>query len=291
MRVITDLAEMTETARGWLAGGMVGFLPIASSLHDGHLLLIQTICESCEISVVSLIDRTILLDEEQGMAANSTTQHRSVAWEPRDLSRDLALLDETDVDVVFIPRREALYPEGFSLYVTPTGALAERLKRATEKKYGRKYVTTLVKLFELVRPDTVFFGQKDAAQVAIMRQLVRDLNIDVNLHVLPTVRENDGLAAGSRNRQLTPRDRQAAVLIYQALLEGQALAEKGERRSASIIQAVTTMLSSVPSITLDYVIVCQPDTLADVSEAKPGSLLAIGAYVGEIYLYDNILLP
>ncbi|HZR40364.1 MAG TPA: pantoate--beta-alanine ligase [Ktedonobacteraceae bacterium] len=281
MRIIEDLAEMTETARGWLAGGMVGFVPVASELHNGHLVLIQAACESCEISVVSMIDKALLF---------RTSHKDGLVMQPRNLSRDLLLLDNTDVDVVFMPRPEEMYPAGFSMHVTPMGYMARQLRKAADGRYGQKFMTTMVKLFQLVRPDIVFFGQKDAVQVAIMHQLVRDLNIDVKLQVLPTVRENDGLAISSRNRMLSEEERRAAPLIYQALLQGKVMVEKGERQAKVITSAIADMLSISSLIDLDSIAICHPDSLVEVPEVERGTLITIGARVGRIYLTDNILL-
>jgi pantoate--beta-alanine ligase len=278
MRTIDDLKEMTETARGWLAGGSVGFVCLMSPLHEGHRRLVQAAREGCEIVAVS-----ILHNWPQSVATGAVAQSQ---W---DLTADLQDLNNLGVDVIFLPRFADLYPPNFATYVTPTVPLAARLEGPAVPNFIRDFATTITKLFELVRPDIAYFGRKDAQQVAVIRQLVRDLNIDVSLRVIPTVREADGLALSNRNRQLSPAERQEACSLYQALLAGKALIEGGERRSAAIEQAIAARIAASPLVTLDCIALCHPDTLAVLTEAAPGCLLAAAVQVGAVRLIDNIV--
>jgi pantoate--beta-alanine ligase len=278
MRTIDDLKEMTETARGWLAGGSVGFACLMSPLHEGHRRLVQAAREGCEIVVVS-----ILQDWPQPAAIGAVAHPR---W---DLTADLQELDNLGADVIFLPRFADLYPPEFATYVTPTAPVAERLEGPAIPNFIRDFATTITKLFELVRPDIAYVGRKDAQQVAVIRQLVRDLNIDVSLRIIPTVREADGLALSSRNRHLSPAERQAAPVLYQALLAGKALIESGERNLAAIEQAIAAHIAAVPLVSLDCFALCHPDTLAELTAATPGCLLVAAVQVGAVRLIDNIV--
>jgi pantoate--beta-alanine ligase len=279
MRIINDLDEMTETARGWLAGGSVGFVPTMGYLHQGHLALMQAAHKDCEISVASIFVNPIQFEEDEDF-----TRY------PRDLPRDLQLLSTTGIDVVFLPRTGDLYPPNFSTYITPSSFLwaMQLAKGVGSQTYIRGVATVITKMFQLVRPDIAYFGQKNAQQVAIVRQLVRDLNIDVELRVMPTVRESDGLALGSRNHFLTAPERRAASAIYRSLLAGKALIDGGVRNSATIEKAMIDLLVMEPLITLDYVKVCHPDTLNNVDTVTPGTMLIVAAHIGKVHLIDNI---
>lgn len=283
MRIIHDLDEMTETARGWLAGGPVGFVPTGGHLHAGHLSLVQAAQRECEFSVVSIY----YMDRQQAGVAEDQNRPQP------ELAGDLQVLSNSPVDVVFIPRPNDLFPANFSTYVTPFGTVAERLEGAIHPHYMRNYATTITKLLQLVRPDVAYFGQKTAQQVALVRQVVRDLNIDVAVRILPTLRESDGMAVSSRSRLLSPAERQAASLLYQALLAGKALIEGGERQVTAIEKAMADLIATSPILKLEYAAVCDPGTFAGPGEVLatplPDILLVIAARVGSVYLVDNIL--
>ena len=280
MRIIHNLDEMTETARGWLAGGSVGFVPTMGSLHQGHISLVQAAHQECEISVASIFVNPLQFEESDDLLRY-----------PRDLSRDLQLLSTTNIDVVFIPRTEDIYPAGFSTFVMPTSPLwaVQPAKGTGSRIYARGVATIITKLFQLVRPDIAYFGRKNAQQITIVRQVVRDLNIDVGLRILPTVRESDGLALGSRNHFLTQPERQAASVLYRALLAGKALVDGNVRNCAEIEKAMMDLVVTEPLVNLDYVKVCHSDTLSSVDTIVPGTMLMIAAYIGKVHFIDNII--
>lgn len=278
MRIIHRLDEMTETARGWLAGGTVGFVPTMGYLHNGHMTLVEAAKRECEISVVSLFAGPLHF-----------TAPEDYAHYPRDVTRDLQQLEAASVDVVFLPRAEDLFPEDFSTYITPSGLLAERLAAAAIPYSLRGIATTITKLFQLVRPDLVYFGQKDAPQVALIRRLVRDLNMDITIRVLATVREHDGLAMDSHNHLLSPPERQAAANLYQALLEAKALIEQGELHASRIEEAMRQRLASSPSLTVEHMAICHPDTFSPVEHIEPKTLFLIAARVGNARLLDTLV--
>jgi pantoate--beta-alanine ligase len=278
MRIIHNLDEMTETARGWLAGGSVGFVPTMGYLHEGHLSLIRAAQQECEISIAGIFVNPLQFERSEDLARY-----------PHDPERDLQLLSTAGVDVVFIPRAEDIYPSDFSTFVVPSAPLTGRPKGVNAQVYIRGVATVMTKLFQLVRPDLAYFGQKDAHQVAVVRRLVRDLNIDIGLRILPTVRESDGLAMSSRNHLLLPAERQAANILYRALMAGKALIDGGERHSSVIEKAMRDMVATELLASLDYTAVCHPDTLSELQEVMPRTLLTIGVRVGGTFFVDNFV--
>jgi len=284
MRIIDNLDEMTETARGWLAGGSVGFVPLRSTLHAGHLTLIQAARQDCQISVVSIV-------EDRLPFAPGRTSNASLLPEEsrRNMSQELEQLSSEGVDVVFVPTLKDLYPVQFSTYITPTGPLVERLEGAHAPGYLCGVATIMTKLFQLVRPDIAYFGHKRAQEVAVIHRLVSDLNIDVTLRILPTLRGSNGIATSNRNSLLSAKELRAARVIYRALLLGKALVENGERVPLAIEQAMADLIAKESLVTLEYAAVCDPNTFEEVPVIVPGTLFAIAAYIGSVRLIDNIL--
>ncbi len=285
MRIIHSLDEMTETARGWLAGGPVGFVPTSGRLHSGHLSLVRAAQRECEITVVSIFtshDTFHPLHQSSGLVY--------------DLTRDVQLLEAAQIDVVFIPRPEEIYPPAFSTYVVASGPIVERLECSLSRDQARSIATIFTKLLQLIRPDIAYFGQKSAQQVALVRRLIHDLCIDTSLRVLPTVREGDGLALSCDNVLLSPVQRQAAPLLYRALLNAKAQIEHGERQVSFLEQTMIQVISSSSQLRLDYAAICDPSTfvaleaLPDLTPtlASPGFLLAVAAYADTVRLIDNI---
>jgi len=283
MRIIHSLDEMTETARGWLAGGPVGFIPTAGNLHAGQLSLIQASQRECEITVVS-----IFTDKDE-----LTTRYQGAGL-MYDLTRDVQFLESAQVDIVFIPRPEDIYPPAFATYVTASGPVVEHLECALARDQARYVATTFTRLLQLVRPDIAYFGQKSAQLVVLVRSLIHDLCIDTSLRVLPMVRAGDGLALSSRNAFLTPEQRQDVPLLYRALLRAKALIEQGERRATILQKTMADLISSSPHLRLDYAAICDSasfasiENLPDLVSAHTGFLLAVAAYAGSIRLTDNI---
>lgn len=279
MRIIDTLDDMVETARGWQAQGTVGFLSVSGNLHEGHRALIQTARNLCEICVVCIISKTGFFDgaPEDGAPV-------------RDLTRDLHLLRASNVDVVFLPDAQELYPEETSMtYVTPMGPLLTSLAEMGTTLSVRKFATTFIKLLQIVRPDIVFIGQKDALQIAIVRQLIKDLNIDVKLSIHPTVRDPDGLAISNRNQRLTPEERQSATMLYQALNQARHLIDAGERDGSKVIQAIKDHVANVPHLQFTGVYICHSDTFAAHTTIQPGTLIMVEARVGAVQLHDTIV--
>ncbi len=283
MRIIHSLDEMTETARGWLAGGPVGFIPTSGNLHAGQLSLIQASQRECEITVVS-----IFTDKEE-----LATQYQGAGL-MYDLTRDVQFLESAQVDIVFIPRPEDIYPPALATYVMAFGPVVEHLECVLARDHARYVATTFTRLLQLVRPDIAYFGQKSAQLVVLVRNLIHDLCIDTSLRVLPMVREGDGLALSSKNTLLTPAQRQDAPLLYRALLRAKALIDQGERTASVLQKTMADLISSSPHLRLDHAVVCDASTFAglerlpDLTPAQAGFLLAVAAYAGSVRLTDNI---
>ena len=282
MRIIYDLDEMTETARGWLAGGSVGLVPVNGNLHAGHLALVRSSLNECEISIVCIFTNNLQFESNEMLTRI-----------PLRLNANLQVLDQERVDIVFIPRPYDFYPSGFSTHVVPFGPIAERLEGAIQPENMRKIATSMTKLFQLVRPDRVYLGQKKAQQIALIRKLVSDLNIDLDIRVVPIVRESDGVAVGNQVSLLSQAERQAAVLIYQSLLAGKQLIEKSEPDTSVIKKAIVDLIAIEPLLKLDYVAICDPQSFQELRESSganlPDLLLAVSVRVGVERLVDNIL--
>lgn len=279
MRVIETVDEMRAARHGWVSGS-VGFVPTMGFLHAGHLSLVERARSENGAVVVS-----IFVNPTQF----SPTEDLSLY--PRDLPRDLAVLESAGVDAVFTPTVDQIYPSGFATYVVPSGVLAERLEAATRPSHFRGVATVVTKLLQIMTPHNVYFGQKDAQQVAVVRRMVADLNLPVAVRVLPIVREADRLAMSSRNKYLGPEDRAAAIVLNRALQAGAAAYERQPAGSvADILAVMARVVAAEPRAHLDYADICDPDTFAPLTELRAPALLAIAAKVGPARLIDNFLL-
>ncbi len=282
MRIIQNLPEMTETARGWLAGGTVGYVPTMGHLHAGHLTLVQAAQRECEISVVSIFVNPLQFDPVKDHAIY-----------PRNLSQDLQLLDNEHVDIVFVPRSEDIYPPNFSTYVTPNGPITQWLRKTRRSDYARGITTITAKMLQLVRPDVVYYSQKNALHVALARHVIRDLNFDISLRILPIIRDHDRLPLSNRSHRLSAAKRQALSVLYQTLLMAKDMIEQGERNVAVIEKAMTNLAATSPLLKLDFAIICDPMTFERPGDtlATPmaNTLILAAGSVGNTYLIDNIL--
>jgi pantoate--beta-alanine ligase len=279
MRVIEAIGDMRAARRDW-ADARVGLLPTMGYLHAGHISLVERARAESDHVVVS-----IFVNPTQFAPSEDLSRY------PRDLPRDLAMLQAAGADIVFTPRTDEIYPPGYATYVEPSGLLAERLEAATRPSHFRGVATVVTKLLQIIMPDTVYFGQKDAQQVAVIRRMVTDLNLPVEVRVLPTVRERDGLAMSSRNKYLGPEDRAAATVLNRALQAGATAFDlRPAGGVAAVIAAMKHVVAGEPRAQLDYADVCDPESFAPLSELRPPALLAVAAKVGPARLIDNFLL-
>ena len=284
MRVIESLEDLTLERHRWQAMHQsLGFVPTMGFLHAGHLALALRARAETERVVAS-----IFINPAQFGPAEDLSRY------PRNLPGDLAQLEGAGVDVVFVPHTEAIYPAGFATYVLPGGTVAERLEAASRPTHFRGVATVVAKLFNLVQPDVAYFGQKDAQQLAVLRQMVRDLNLPVRLVGVSIVRELDGLAMSSRNAYLGAEDRAAATVLHRALEAGRSRFEGGPADDPAavgqVIAAMQRVIAAEPRATLDYADVCLPDTLVPLETLRAPALLAVAARVGPARLIDNFLL-
>jgi pantoate--beta-alanine ligase len=279
MLTIASSAEMTALSReARRAGKCLGFVPTMGALHAGHLSLVRTARAQSDVVVAS-----IFVNPKQ------FGPNEDFAKYPRSLESDSAKLSGEQADYLFQPSVEEMYPNSATAWVTVEG-ITDKLDGRSRPGHFRGVTTVVAKLFNIVQPDLAFFGQKDAAQAAIVRKMVRDLNFDVEIVVCPIVREPDGLAMSSRNVYLGPAERRQATVLYRALMRIQMLADQGESDSARLAAAGRQVLSEEPSVRLDYLEIVNPDTLDPVRDTSGGALIAVAAYVGITRLIDNIVL-
>jgi pantoate--beta-alanine ligase len=276
---IATIAEMKAACRqATRSGKTLGFVPTMGALHEGHLSLVRAAKARCNFTAVSIFVNPLQFAPTEDLAKY-----------PRPLERDAGMLEQLGVDLLFLPTPDEMYPTGAQTHVL-VGDLSDKLDGASRPGHFRGVATVVTKLFEIVRPDCAFFGQKDAAQVAVLRKLVSDLDMDVEIVVCPIVREKDGLAMSSRNMYLTPEQRQQALVLHRALMQVQMLADQGERNAAKLIEAGRQVIAEEPAARLDYFAVVDPDTLDPVADVTRGALVAVAAYFGSTRLIDNILL-
>jgi pantoate--beta-alanine ligase len=257
----------------------VGLVPTMGALHQGHLSLVREARRMCDVVVVS-----VFVNPTQ-FGPGEDFEHY-----PRDLTKDTALLTDYNVDYIFAPTVEEIYPKGFSTYVNVEG-LSEQLEGASRPGHFRGVATVVTVLFNTVRPDFAFFGQKDAQQALVIRRLVKDLAFDTEIVILPIVREDSGLAISSRNLYLTPDEQNSATVIHKALVQAKNAYKDGERNAARIVDLIRSTVEAEPRARLDYVTVADAETLEklDRLDDRP-TLIALAAYVGKTRLIDNTIL-
>jgi pantoate--beta-alanine ligase len=260
------------------SGKTLGFVPTMGALHEGHLSLVRASTSRCNVTAVSIFVNPLQFGPTEDLAKY-----------PRTMERDRAMLKGAGVDLLFFPSVEEMYPPGAKARVH-VEELSEKLDGASRPGHFQGVATVVNKLFEIVRPDLAFFGQKDAAQVAVLRKMVSDLDMDVELIVCPIVREKDGLAMSSRNAYLTPEQRQQALVLHRSLMRVQVAADQGERDTARLRQIGEQVISEEPGARLDYFAIVDPNSLDPVQDVSRGALVAVAVYVGTTRLIDNILL-
>jgi pantoate--beta-alanine ligase len=281
MEIISRRQRMSSVARKLRReqDRTVGLVPTMGALHEGHLSLVREARRMCDKVVVSVF-------------VNPTQFGPSEDFEhyPRDLTKDTALLTDYNVDYIFAPSPEEIYPKDFSTYVN-VGGLSKLLEGESRPGHFRGVVTVVAILLNTVRPDFAFFGQKDAQQAVIIKRMVRDLAFDTEIVVLPTVREDSGLAISSRNLYLDPEEQQSAAVIHRALKQAKEVFKKGERHAGKLAEVVRHTVETEPRVRVDYVSVVDAETLEklDKLDERP-VLIAVAAYVGKTRLIDNTIL-
>jgi pantoate--beta-alanine ligase len=279
MKIHTTIDAMRADARAArLSGKRIGFVPTMGALHEGHLSLMRAAKSRCDIVAASIFVNPTQFGPNEDLAKY-----------PRTFERDCQLLEKEGVDLLFAPSVEEMYPRGAVTWVTVEG-LSDKLDGKSRPGHFRGVTTVVAKLFHIVEPDVAFFGQKDAAQVAIVRRMVRDLKFPVEIVACPIVRESDGLAMSSRNAYLDAAQRKAALVLSHSLRAVQDLYATGETDAAALTHSGKSVLAKEPGVRLDYLEVVDANTLDPVVQATEGTLVAVAAYLGTTRLIDNTLL-
>jgi pantoate--beta-alanine ligase len=255
----------------------VGFVPTMGYLHEGHLVLVRQAREENSSVVVS-----IFVNPTQFGPQEDFEQY------PRDPQRDLAMLEKEKVDIVFMPPVDEMYPPQFSSWVE-VGKVAERLEGASRPLHFRGVATVVAKLFNIVQPDRAYFGQKDAQQLVVIKKMVADLDMNLEVVAVPTVREPDGLAMSSRNTYLNPEERKQATVLYQALTLAQKLWSQGEKDAQSIRQQMAGLIQKHPLAHIDYISIADAETLDELDTVKPPALVSLAVRIGKTRLIDNVV--
>ena len=277
MQIVASKDEMRRLCRQ--APRPMGLVPTMGALHDGHLSLVDRARADSKTVAVSIFVNPTQFGEGEDFAEY-----------PRDLDADLEMLRQHGTDLVFTPDVSEIYQPGFDTWVD-VGPIADRLEGAARPGHFRGVATVVAKLFGIVGPERAYFGQKDGQQTVVVRKLARDLDMGIEIVVLPTVRETDGLAMSSRNVRLNPDQRRAAAAVYRALCSGRDLWLEGERNAPRITEAVRGVLENEPLLgSCDYVSLAATDTLEELDQAKPGAMLSTAAHLGPIRLIDNLIL-
>jgi len=279
MEVIKEISKMKEISKSWKKSGYrIAFVPTMGFLHEAHLALVRKAKELGDKTVVSIFVNPLQFGPKEDFREY-----------PRDLERDLTLLEKEGVDVVFVPEVEEMYPSDFQTYVEVT-KLTTGLCGAFRPGHFKGVTTVVLKLFNIVNPDFAVFGEKDYQQLQVIRQMVKDLNLDVKIIPHPTVREKDGLAMSSRNTYLSQEERKSAIALYQALLLAKKLIEEGERDPQRIREKMEDFIHSFPFTKVQYIEFVNPESLEPVGKIELPILCALAVFVGKARLIDNMLI-
>jgi pantoate--beta-alanine ligase len=281
MEIINERRRMMSVVRrlGQEEKRTIGFVPTMGALHEGHLSLVHEARSRCDVVVVS-----VFVNPEQFGPTEDFNSY------PRNIERDTALLADCDVDYVFAPPIEEIYPPGFSSYISVEG-LTDKLEGASRPGHFRGVTTVVGILLNIIRPDFAFFGQKDAQQAIVIKHMVRDLAFPTEIVVAPTVREETGLAMSSRNNYLSEDERQAATVLNRALSQANVAFDAGERDAGRLTEIVRSTIEKEPLVRLDYVSLNDAENLERLErlDEKP-VLLSLAAFVGKTRLIDNVVL-
>jgi len=276
MKTAVTIPEV-RAARASLAEP-VGLVPTMGYLHEGHLSLVRSARSECASIVVSIFVNPTQFRPQEDLAAY-----------PRDLTRDLQMLESEKVDLVWLPTSDAMYPPDYQTWVS-VEIVTQRLEGAMRPGHFRGVATVVTKLFTAVFPDKAYFGQKDAQQAVVVQQLTRDLNLPVQVVICPTVREPDGLALSSRNAYLSPEERRAAACLYRALSAAQSAFQAGERRAQELCKMMDKTLHQEPLAHVQYVSCADPVTLEELDGEITHALLSMAVFIGKTRLIDNLVL-
>jgi pantoate--beta-alanine ligase len=279
MQIIPEPPKMQQVAEeARRAGRSLGCVPTMGALHEGHRSLIRRCRAENDLVIMTLFVNPMQFDRKDDLARY-----------PRDLGRDARLAGEAGVDIIFAPRAEDMYPSGYATFVAVEG-LTDRWEGATRPGHFRGVATVCAKLFTTCRPHRAYFGQKDYQQTLVVRRMAADLNLGLEIVVLPTVREADGLALSSRNVLLNPEERRQALALSQSLFAAQAAVRGGEHDAQKMRGGIEAQIRTAPLAVVDYVAICDPDTLEPLARITGRAVALVAARFGATRLIDNVLL-
>lgn len=279
MRIVSKIAEMKAVAKEAKAQNRtIGFVPTMGFLHEGHLSLVRECRKSADVTAVSIFINPLQFGPKEDFKQY-----------PRDLERDSHLLEREGVDYLFIPDEREMYPEGYKTTVE-VADLQDKLCGRSRPGHFKGVTTVVLKLFHIVQPDLAFFGQKDAQQALILQKMAEDLNLDVEIRILPIVRDRDGLTLSSRNIYLSERERQAALVLTKSLKDAKIMFEEGERKAANIVGRMKGIIMQEPLARIDYVEIVELEELNPIETIDRDVLVAAAVYIGKARLIDNIIL-
>ena len=277
MKIVSTIEEVRAQVKEWKKEGQsIGFVPTMGYLHEGHMSLIDAAGENDKV-VVSIFVNTMQFGPTEDLASY-----------PRDLEHDAKLCEEHGVDLIFHPTPEEMYGDQFYSYVD-MDVLTKELCGLSRPVHFRGVCTVVTKLFNIVTPDRAYFGQKDAQQLAVIKRMVKDLNMPLTITGCPIIREEDGLAKSSRNTYLSPEERKAALVLSRSIFLGKEMVEKGERDCKKILASMTAEIEKEPLAKIDYVKIVDLDTMQQVEKIDRGILAAIAVYIGKTRLIDNFM--
>lgn len=278
MKIAATVEEIRSAVKAWKKEGLsVGFVPTMGYLHEGHQSLMQKAVSENDRVVVSIFVNPMQFGPSEDLESY-----------PRDLEKDAALCESSGVDLIFHPEPKEMYHPDFSSFVDMHG-LTESLCGKSRPAHFRGVCTVVTKLFNIVQPDRAYFGQKDAQQLAVIQQMVRDLNMDITVIGCPIIREADGLAKSSRNSYLSADERKAALVLSRALEVAKQMLADGERDVAKILKAISEMIQAEPMAKIDYVELVDARTLQQVDSVERPVLVALAVYIGKTRLIDNFI--
>lgn len=277
LRTIKEIKEYAKTQKQ--AGKIIGLVPTMGALHEGHLTLMRSAREKCDIVIASVFVNPVQFGPNEDYDAY-----------PRRFEEDCKKLETVPVDAVFHPEPAEMYPDGYATYVNVEGEITHKLCGAQRPGHFRGVATVVTKLMNLSRADEAFFGQKDAQQVVVISRFVEDLNINVHINMVPIVREESGLARSSRNQYLSADEKKAALVLSRSLKAAKMLYADGENKVAELKKVVSDILEAEPMATVDYVELYSFPGLLSIEEVKGPALLAIAVKIGKTRLIDNVIL-
>jgi pantoate--beta-alanine ligase len=279
MKIIRSIKKMQQfAANAKKQGKIIGFVPTMGYLHEGHLSLLKQAVKDTDVAVMSIFVNPIQFGPREDFKKY-----------PRDFKRDCRLAKKTGVDIIFYPSAKDMYPEGFQTYVDVVG-LSRYLCGRSRPSHFKGVATIVAKLFNIVNPGMAYFGQKDAQQAIIIQRMARDLNMGLEVKVMPVVRESDGLAMSSRNAYLNATERTEALVLKNALQKAEDMINFGEIQTKKIINQMRMIIKGAPSAKIDYISIVDPQTLRDLKTIKGKILIAVAIKIGKTRLIDNVSL-